>query len=171
MKFLKSLQWRLVFIFTAFAIVLVVIVGIVLNIRVQGYIYENFKNEIESGFINKGWDTDANTSVLSYNDIFVSLWAEDDDRKYFYIWSENKSYSILSDTADKIHETSFVYDNNQDKYNKFYSDILRSSNLLTVASGGQDTGAKPVITRSGDTAFFDYARRLKLKEGNVILYF
>ena len=69
MRFFKSLQWRLVFIFTAFAIVLVVIIGIVLNSRVQGNIYEKFRDELEYGFNFKGWDTDTNTSQISFNDV------------------------------------------------------------------------------------------------------
>ena len=101
----------------------------------------------------------------------VSLWANDDARKYFYIWSENKSYTMLDSTATEIYETSYAYKYNSDKYNKFYSEILKSSNLLSVASGSQQIGSKANITRSGDSSFFDYARKIKIKEGYMILYF
>ncbi len=39
----RSLQWRLVSIFIAFAIVLVIVVGVVLNFTVQASYYDTFK--------------------------------------------------------------------------------------------------------------------------------
>lgn len=160
--FLKSLQWRLVVIITAVTITLMVFVGVFLNKQAQTNYSTSFKESIDDGFEKWSYPND-----ISYNQLQEEL-STIMARSFFAINEEYKSYAIL-DMTGKI-----VYAYGDKKFSgreaAYQDEILTSSNLLKVM-GGSQTSADQKVTRTQESAFFDYAARVPLKDGKYILYF
>jgi len=165
---LKSLQWRLVSIFILFAIVLIIVIGVVLNFRVQASYYESFKNGIENGFEN--WENakwKGDISLATMEDVEEAL-KSGDARMYFYLISDYRSYTLLNSNASEIIDTSYDYSNTSKS--AFLNQILTSKNVLSVLKGSK-VGDSGNLIYADDSAFFDYACRVKLKDGDYIFYF
>jgi len=172
----KRLQWRLVCIFIAFAIVLITVVGVVLNFTVQSSYYDTFKKGIESGFsswlLEKNWDIN-DMSHISVYDLAYQLNEKPEEKYNFKLISENRSFTIIYNGNEpgvqKIYASSDKYFDKDDRDKLWYM-ISRSPNLLSVMAGNK-VGSNNSLTHANDSAFFDYAVSLKLKEGDFILYF
>ncbi len=172
----RSLQWKLVGIFVSFAIVLIVVVGVVLNFSVQVSYYNSFKNDIESGFSNwlleKNWDI-ADMSGVSVSEMALLLAEKPEERYNFRLISENRSYTVIDNSKDTSGSRLYA---SSDKYydrnagDQFWFMIARSENLVTVMAG-DGRGNSSGLIRSGGAVFFDYAVSVKLIEGSYILYF
>ncbi|MDD5603933.1 MAG: HAMP domain-containing protein, partial [Eubacteriales bacterium] len=172
----RSLQWRLVGIFVSFAVALIIVVGVVLNLSVQSSYYDSFKNDIERGFSNwlieRNWDT-RNMTGVSVSELVSMLSERPEERYNFRLISENRSFTLVDNTGASagsgIYASSDKYFD-KDMADKFWFMISRSVNLVSVMAG-QERGDSSGLVRSDGVVFFDYAAGLNLKEGNYILYF
>jgi len=180
MFFLRKLQWRLVSIFTAFAIVLIIIVGVVLNLRVESTYYNTFISGIERGFDEwaklKNWDVKDMTDVSIQE---VSEQLRNDSKIYFYMVSENRGYTILTKNGSSIIDSTDKHFEKGQENEFLYREVLTSKNVMAVMAG-KETGSSARLNYvdgsttgayAKESAYFDYARLLRLKEGDYILYF
>lgn len=159
-----SLQWRLVFIFILITIFLVVPIGLLLNRSVESSSYDSFKEGIDYGFQN--WTVKSNATI---DDMMKSL-DEDNDKVLFNIIGRYKSYTIINrNNIRDIKDSSdivFIEMGEED----FLNEILSSQNLLAVMAG-KDEGDSDKLVHANGRNFFDYARLVKLSDGEYVLYF
>ena len=160
--FLKSLQWRLVFIITAVTITLMVFVGIFLNKQAQTNYNLSFIKSIDDGF--KEWNLPGDITL----DQLLKELSGNAAKNFFAINEEYKSYAVI-DMGGKI-----IYGYGESKFTNrdsiYQNEILSSANLLKVL-GGANSSAIQRPTRTEESVFFDYAKRINLNEGTYILYF
>ena len=157
LKFVRSLQWRLVFIFILVTVALMFPIFVTLNYSIQSFYYNNFKSIIQSGFDT--WSmNESSTKEQIVNDLR-------DERNAMFVFkvTELKTYTIIDkDTNEIIYSSDSAFKN--DKAG-LLDDILKSENYLSASANG--VGDKGKLIRSGTKEFFDYARQV----GDVILYF
>jgi len=160
--FLKSLQWRLVFIITAVTMTLMIFVGVFLNKQAQNNYYYSFEESINRGFTEWSY-----TEGISLKQLWEDLSTNRGASRYFAINENYKSVALIDMGGNVKYATGAKYSDREAKYK---NEILSSINLLEVMQGAKTaTDQKP--TRSGESVFFDYATRIKLNEGDYILYF
>ena len=160
----KSIQWRLVIIFFIVAIVLILPVGLVLNNRVEAIYYDRFVEGVESGFRN--WH--VTESAYDLNGMLQYL-RDDMNATFLFSLDEYKTYTIIdkSDVNSIAHSSDGLYNANK---SKFLSEILGSKNLISVL-GGAPEGKENVIIRTDGERYYDYARLVRLSDGDFIIYF
>lgn len=153
---LRSLQWRLVFIFVSITLSLMFLVSLILNKSVEASYYDLFKQDLASSFKKVGLDTDRS---LSYEEIKAKL----EDQNFYPIKGDNRSYTVWDkDTNEIIISTDKMYAENEDEFENM---VFKSENLVAAFAGG--TGDILKLTRAGDRVFFDYA----CLKGRYVLYF
>ena len=160
----KSIQWKLVVIFAIVAIALVIPVGLVLNSRVEAIYYNSFADAVESGFRN--WQ--VNEGAYGLNDMLQYL-RDDMNATFLFSLDEYKSYTVVekADVSDIAHSSDGLFKSNK---SKFLSEVLASHNLMEVL-GGAAEGRGSSVVRTDGARYFDYARLVRLKDGEYILYF
>jgi two-component system sensor histidine kinase VicK len=158
MRFFKSLQWRLVFIFIAMDICVIIPISLLLKFQVETSYYEAFKEDIERG--SQAWNIKPGSSL---HDIMYDLSLEGNKNVYlFNIYSKNKTYTIYDKSKNTMMSTDKRFEMNQDK---FELEVLNSSNFVSALAG--NPGNRRNMMRSDGEAFFDYA----LLKGDFIIYF
>lgn len=158
MRFFKSLQWRLVFIFIAMDICVIIPISLLLKFQVETSYYEAFKEDIERG--SQAWNIKPGSSL---HDIMYDLSLEGNKNVYlFNIYSKNKTYTIYDKSTNTMMSTDKRFEMNQDK---FELEVLNSSNFVSALAG--NPGNRRNMMRSDGEAFFDYA----LLKGDFIIYF
>jgi two-component system sensor histidine kinase VicK len=160
----KSIQGRLVIIFIIVAIALVLPVGLVLNNRVEAIYYDRFVSGVENGFRN--WQVNEGIDDLDYMLIYLR---DEMNATLLFSLDEYKTYTVIEawDINNIIHSSDGLFNSNK---SKFLSEILGSRNLITVL-GGMTEGKESVLVRTDTERFYDYARRVRLADGDFILYF
>ena len=159
----KSIQWRLVCMFITVALTLAIPVGLVLNNRVEAIYYNRFLDGIESGFRN--WqvneDSDLNYMLLYLRDEMNSL--------YLFNLDEYKSYTIIerSDVNSVAHSSDALFNSNK---SKLLAEIMQSQNLIAVLGGAVEGRSERIIS-ADDRRYYDYARVVRLTDGEYVLYF
>lgn len=156
---LKSLQWRLVFIFVSITLSLMMFVGVILNKSVESSYYKRFKGEIESALRNVQFDSVGNSE---------SLEKQLQDKFFYPVKGDYRSYSIINVSTNEIAASSDKkYSQNQ---TNFKNEIFQSPNLIKAMSGGsgRTVGDEGKLTRVGNSAFFDYAVKIG---SDYVLYF
>lgn len=158
MRFFKSLQWRLVFIFIAMDICVIIPISLLLKFQVETSYYEAFKEDIERG--SQAWNIKPGSSL---HDIMYDLSLEGNKNVYlFNIYSKNKTYTIYDKSTNTMMSADKRFEMNQDK---FELEVLNSSNFVSALAG--NPGNRRNMMRSDGEAFFDYA----LLKGDFIIYF
>lgn len=161
-SFLKSLQWRLVFILITMTVVLMVFVAIYLNISVESSRYDSFSKEIEEGF--KNWDLKDDP-----DDEEILKYLKDDKyaRVLFPISADLTLTVFNSNTNAIVYTWDKRYDiiNLQQDSEQLQNEIESSPNYIAAMRSG--TGGMKKVTRQGKYSFFDYA----VSKGGEILYF
>lgn len=158
MRVFRSLQWRLVFIFIAMTICLIIPISLLLKFQVETSYYEAFKEDIERGA--QAWNIKPDSSL---DDLMYDLSLEGNKNVYlFNIYSKNKTYTIYDKSTNEIRSTDKRFE--IDPAN-FELEMLNSSNFISALAG--NPGDKRNMYRSNGDAFFDYA----LAKGNFIVYF
>ena len=168
----RRLLWRFVGIFTSFAVIIIVFIGIVLNITVQNSYYNSFQRTLETGYVlwcdYRGFDPRDldNTSVHEIARLFRD---ENDGRNFFDLFKATRNYTLF-DAGGKeiIASNNPLYTSVGEK--ELMLSLLSSRNAL-AAMAGEVQAADRRLIYEGNTAYFDYAMRLELKEGSYILYF
>jgi len=157
LKFLRTLQWRLVVIFVLVAVALMITVSISLNYFMESVYYEDFKNRIDKGFESWGiGDNPTGAEIitdLKHNYSDISLFMVRDYVTYAVIDKNNNNILYSSDN---------LYEEDRDKY---LEEILNSKNFISALAGKNGNEGKAI--HINDKVFFDYARQ----KGNYILYF
>ncbi len=161
--FLRSIQWRLIVILVLITFVLMSVVWVFLNFKVEEIFYSDFKEGIESNYnglrideTNTDYDTLINT--LQTTPVLAGL-----------IYGKDKSYTVID------RETLEILDSSDQLYQKdkvaFRNEIFKSENLLSVLSSkGEAIGDKQTYTRAKNGDFYDYVRTQTLKDGEYILF-
>ena len=144
----RSLQWKIVLFIGLIAICLVIPIGILLNVNIESFHYNQFINGIEKGFANyQPENTKDINAFKAYEDMYT-LYAG-----MFDIYGDNRSYTII-DPADNIpYSSDFNYLSRDDE--AFIYDLYLSENFVRAAAGGIGDDDK-LVTVSGNT-FYDYA--------------
>ncbi|MCL2057924.1 MAG: cell wall metabolism sensor histidine kinase WalK [Oscillospiraceae bacterium] len=160
----KSIQWRLVIIFIIVAIALVMPVGLVLNNRVEAIYYDRFVAGVESGFRN--WQ--VNEGAYTLDDMLQYL-RDEMNATFLFSLDEYKTYTVIdkANINNIVHSSDGLYNSNM---SKFLSEILGSHNLIAVLGGAQE-GKESIVIRADSERFYDYARLVRLLDGEYIIYF
>ena len=161
---IKSIQWRLVTIFIIVAIALVMPVGLVLNNRVEAIYYDRFVAGIDSGFRN--WQVVE--GVYSLKEMLNYL-VDEMNATFLFSLDEYKTYTVIdASNVNKIARSSdALYNTNA---SKFLSEILNSKNLIAVLDGAAE-GKGSSVLRTETERYYDYARLVRLSDGEYVVYF
>jgi two-component system sensor histidine kinase VicK len=162
----------MVAVFILFAMVIALVIGVSLNIRIQSAYYDTFRDGIVSGFdrwtAKHDW-TYGEMRGVSVEEVRRLLADGNEARIYFYLVSSWRTYALIDASATTVAASNDPLYQEGDGGPLLYS-LLSSKNLLTVMSGA-DRGADTGLVRASGNAYFDYAIRLGLAEGDYILYF
>lgn len=161
-NFFRSIQWRLIIILILITFVLMTVVWVFLNFRVEGVFYSDFKTNIETNYkalgINKNDAKQDLLYELENNPVISGL-----------IRGVDKSFTLINkSTGEIVYSSDPLYQ--EDKL-RFKSLIYKSENLLSVLSGKSATGEKQAYTRVGEDDFYDYVITQSLSDGEYILFF
>ncbi len=162
---MKSLQWRLVFIFVMLVFILIAPVSLFLNKKIGSWYYDGFRKGIETGFEN--WTVKRDTDVGQA----VKYLRDDRNAITQFQINEYKSYTIIprNTPSDIVFSSDVIYDAGKGRA-KLSGEIVASENLLKVMSG-EEKGAGGRLVRVDGRDYFDYARLVTLAGGDYILYF
>ncbi len=159
--FSRSLQWRLVIIIVAITFVLMSVIWVFLNYRVEDIFYNEFKESIANNYTILGIDESMNESELEWR-------LRDDPNILSQLTGFDKSYTIIKEsTLEILYSSDALYEEN--KIN-FRNEIFKSQNLISVINGSA-TGEEKQLTKSVDGDFYDYVRLQTLVDGDYILFF
>ena len=163
--FFRSIQWRLVLILMLTTLVLMSVVWVFLNARVENIFYEDFKTNIETNYDALG--------ITQENTDFQKLLKELKENALIagFIYGPDKSYTIIDKrTAEVLYTSDVLYQT--DKI-QFRNDIFKSQNLLYVLSQNDPdaVGDRQKYTKSERGDFYDYVKTQRLKDGEYVLFF
>ncbi len=163
--FFRSIQWRLVLILMLTTFVLMSIVWVFLNVRVENIFYEDFKTNIETNYNA----LNINEENTEYQNLLKDL--KENALIAGFIHGPDKSYTIFDkSTAEILYTSDVLYQ--KDKI-QFRNEIFKSDNLLYVLSQKDPdaVGNRQKYTKSENGAFYDYVKTQKLKDGEYVLFF
>lgn len=162
LSFLRSLQWRLVFIFVSVPFVLMVFVWVFLSSAVESTYYQSFINNVK-------FRLERNLNI-GENPTKEEIKSKFSDRTTIYIFSVDSSYRNYTIIENSTYEIMYSTDTRVDLEDKQGKEILRneifSSPNFTSASAGNE-GNKAKLMQNGNRVYFDYA----VKKGNFVFYF
>lgn len=161
---LRSIQWRLVIILMLTTFVLMSVVWVFLNSRVEKIFYSDFRENIERYYGELGITEETDYNTLLYqlrNNILIAG----------SIMGPDKSFTILDkDSAEILYSSDELYQVDQDS---FRNEIFKSENLLSVLSSMQPdaVGDKQGYTKSSSGDYYTYVKSQTLKDGEYVLLF
>ncbi|MGI6623274.1 MAG: ATP-binding protein [Acetivibrionales bacterium] len=161
---LRSIQWRLVIILMLTTFVLMSVVWVFLNSRVERIFYSDFKDNIETNYNALEITEETDYNMLLYNLRNNAIIAG-------FIMGQDKSFTILDrKTAEILYSSDEL--NEIDK-NSFRNEIFKSENLLLVLSGNQPNavGEKQRYTKAESGDFYTYVKSQTLSDGEYVLLF
>ncbi|UZQ85640.1 cell wall metabolism sensor histidine kinase WalK [Thermoclostridium stercorarium] len=159
--FSGSLQWRLVFIIVAITFVLMSVIWVFLNYKVDDIFYNDFKKSISDNYAT------LNISEKMTCRELLDRFQEDPVILSQFI-SSLKSYTIIKDgTYEIVYSSDIWY---QEDKTGFRNEIMKSRNLMAVMAGASE-GKGKYLTKSSKGDFYDYVIRQPLIDGDYILFF
>lgn len=153
----RSLQWKIVLFICIIAVCLVIPIGILLNVNIASFHYNQFRDGIEKGFSN--YDPDSKTG-------FEAFEAYEDMSQYeglFNIYGDNRSYTIVDVLDNTVYSSDYNFLNRDDDAFKY--DLYLSENFIRAAAGELGDNEN-LITISGKT-YYDYA----VQKAGLVYYF
>ena len=162
--FFRSIQWRLVLILMLTTFVLMSVVWVFLNARVENIFYEDFKTNIETNYNA----LNVNEENTEYQKLLKDL--KENPLIAGFIHGTDKSYTILDkSTAEVLFTSDVLYQ--KDKL-QFRNEIFKSENLLYVLSQNDPdaVGNKQQYTKSESGDFYDYVKTQRLNDGEYVLF-
>lgn len=177
MKLLRSLQWKLVYIFISMCVILVCVVYVVINSRLETIYYQNFVKDMNDGFSD--WK-ELRGIPESNEDIIAFFKDKHDDVTYFRTNSDISltliDISIIKKNNDL--ERGILYSSDEDYKNNpetFRDELFTSStrNLYPMWATGKITRAveyKDIIKTVSGKQYFEYIIQPTERE-NLIFYF
>ncbi len=173
LKLLRSLQWKLVYIFISMCIILVCVVYIAINSGLQTIYYNNFKENIDNGYESwkDSWGiTDANKDLLT-NEKLVNYFAvKGDDRTFFGVNSNLLNLTIIDVSKRNMpFPKAIIYSSNEnihsDNSMEFGNGLIgNSENLRTIWAGGESEQNNNLV----ENQYFEYILK---PNDNYVLYF
>lgn len=176
-KLLRSLQWKLVYIFISMCVILVCVVYVVINSRLETIYYQNFVKDMNDGFSD--WK-ELRGIPESNEDIIAFFKDKHDDVTYFRTNSDISltliDISIIKKNNDL--ERGILYSSDEDYKNNpetFRDELFTSStrNLYPMWATGKITRAveyKDIIKTVSGKQYFEYIIQPTERE-NLIFYF
>lgn len=167
------LLWRFVAIFTSFAVIIIIFIGITLNVSIQTSYYDAFKRTIESGLVlwsdyrGFSYSNMDNTSVYEIKRLLTD---ENDGRNFFDLYKAYRTYAIFDAGGKTVICSNDRLFNPSGENKDLLLSILSSKNAVKVMAGA-DRGDSSTLVYEHEDAYFDYAVGLDLKEGSYVLYF
>jgi len=159
--FSGSLQWRLVFIIVAITFVLMSVVWVFLNYKVDDIFYNDFKKSISDNYATLNINERMTGAEL------LERFREDPVILSQFI-SSMKSYTIIKDgTYEIIYSSDIWYLEDE---TGFRNEIFKSRNLMEVIAGAGEGNGK-FLTKSSKGDFYDYVIRQVLSDGDYIIFF
>jgi len=159
--FSGSLQWRLVFIIVAITFVLMSVVWVFLNYKVDDIFYNDFKKSISDNYAT------LNINERMTGEELLERFREDPVILSQFI-SSMKSYTIIKDGTYEIIYSSDVW--YLEDETGFRNEILKSRNLMSVIAGAGE-GKGKYLTKPAKGDFYDYVIRQTLTDGDYIIFF
>jgi len=154
----RTLQWKIVLLICIIALCLVIPIGLLLNVNIENYHYNQFIDGIEKGFETydplSNENATANSIYLDMSELYAGV---------FGMYGENRSYTIVDLRDNTLRSSDFNYLNNEEKL--FINDLYLSENFIKAAAGEQGNDDK--IVSIGGSAFYDHA----VRKGNFLFYF
>lgn len=154
----RSLQWKIVLFIGLIAVCLVIPIGILLNVNIESYHYNQFRDGIEKGFGNyrpeENDEVDVESAYMDMSEVYSGL---------FDIYGDNRSYTIVDISDNTVLSSDYNYLNRDDKQFKY--DLYLSDNFIKAAAGelGDDNS---LVTINGKT-YYDYA----VQKAGLVFYF
>ncbi len=185
LKLLRSLQWKLVYIFISMCIILVCVVYIGINSGLQTIYYKNFTENIDNGYEN--WKdyraiTDLNVERLT-NDKLLEYFSGNSDERFFGVNPKYLNITIIDTSKRNIpFPKAIIYSSVEKTYSNYpeeYGDqlLVKSVNLSTIWADGQLDNSeglgqnKELIKVNSDNQYFEYILFPKGSHGNIVFYF
>ncbi len=154
----KTLQWKIVFFICVIALCLVIPIGLLLNINIENYHYNEFISGIEKGFETydpvENKNATADSIYLDMSELYAGV---------FGIYGDNRSYTIVDARDNTLYSSDFNYLNSDSTL--FINDLYLSDNFIRAAAG--EIGNDDKIVSIGGSTFYDYA----VKKDDFIIYF
>lgn len=162
-RLIRSLQWKLVYIFISMCVILVCVVYIVINAGLQTIYFENFARDMNKGFVE--WKEMRGTPET--REEYLSFFSDkQDDVTYFRTNSDiNLTIIDLSVTRKNIDPNRGIIFSSDKRFNdqnttEFVDELFNSStiNLLPMWSG-EITGPvenKELIKTVSGNQYFEY---------------
>lgn len=177
MRLLRSLQWKLVYIFISMCIILVSVVYIVINSQLQTIYFDNFTRDMDKGF--EDWKElrgipESNADILSF------FHDKHDNTTYFRTNSDiNLTIIDINITQSKDAERGIIYSSDDDYYDdreSFRNELFGSStkNLMPLWAEDKEiidaVENKDLIKTVSGKQYFEYIIQPKERK-NLIFYF
>ncbi|MCX7747146.1 MAG: cell wall metabolism sensor histidine kinase WalK [Clostridia bacterium] len=166
---LRSLQWRLVFIFILMTITLMILIFVPLNSVIDSLYYDTFKEQIKNGY--KDWTDIAIKENPTEEDIKNSFGEKKGDHElYFHAYGYLSVTAINKESMLKNRDRGVFYSSDslyKEEQRKFIDDIFANSdNLMSLLAKGEYKNENKLIRGSGRD-YYEYI----ITRGNIILYF
>lgn len=174
-RLIRSLQWKLVYIFISMCVILVCVVYIVINAGLQTIYFENFARDMNNGFVE--WKEMRGTPESKEE--YLSFFSDkQDDVTYFRTNSDiNLTIIDLSITRKNIDPNRGIIYSSDERFNEqnataFVDELFNSStiNLLPLWSGeikGPVENKDLIKTVSGNQ-YFEYIIPV---DRDIVFYF
>ncbi|PYG87177.1 two-component system sensor histidine kinase VicK [Ruminiclostridium sufflavum DSM 19573] len=185
LKLLRSLQWKLVYIFISMCIILVCVVYIGINSGLQTIYFQNFTENIDKGYEN--WKeyrgiTDSNKERLT-NDILLDYFSGNSDDRFFGVNPKYLNITIINTSKRNIaFSKAILYSSDEKTYPNYPEEygnqlLVKSVILSTIWADGElnQSGQlgqnKELIKVNAENQYFEYILFPKGQQGNVVFYF
>lgn len=166
-KLLRSLQWKLVYIFISMCIILVSVVYVVINTELQNIYYDNFENNIETGY--KNW-IDVRRGIPDSNEELANCFKTDRDEQYFGVNSSFFGMTIIDVTKLQTPTGGILYSSEKGYLDdpEAFADTLKTSDSLMSIWAGQQPKKNKELIKGPYGRYFEY---IKQPKDNIIFYF
>lgn len=188
LKLLRSLQWKLVYIFISMCIILVCVVYIGINAGLQTIYFKSFTENIDGSYEEwkEFWGiTELNEERLTDDKLLGYFRDKGDDKSFFGVNSNYLNLTIIdtskitnakiNDDTSKINNTfsnAIIYssdygykENPVDFGNQL---LVNSNNLISIRAGGDSSLNNELIKADSDNQYFEYIKKPK---DNIVFYF
>lgn len=185
LRLLRSLQWKLVYIFISMCIILVCVVYIGINSGLQTIYFKNFTENIDNGY--KNWKdyraiTESNIDRLTNNKL-LEYFSGNSDERFFGVDPKYLNITIIDTSKRNIpfpkaiiySSAERTYANDTEEYGNQL--LVKSVNLSTIWADGhlshpeEINKNKELIKINSDNQYFEYILFPKGPQGNIVFYF
>jgi two-component system sensor histidine kinase VicK len=168
-KLLRSLQWKLVYIFISMCIILVSVVYVVINSGLQTIYYDSFKQGIETGY--KNW-TDYRGGLPDSTEDLSKYFTEGADEQFFGAISSFLGMTIIDVTKLNTPSKAILFSSEKgytDDPVAFGDQLRVRESLMSIEAGNQSRENKKLL-KGPEGQYFEYIIQ-PAEDKNLIFYF